>query len=50
MVNGGLATKKLGKVGVAVNWPDFEKMLPPRFYAVTDPVAVAKEMVKQSKW
>ena len=50
MVNGGLATKKLGKVGVVVNWPDIEKMLPPRFYAVMDPAAVAKEMVKQSKW
>ena len=41
---------KLGKVGVVVNWPDIEEMLPQRFYAVMDPVDVAKEMVKQSKW
>ena len=33
-----------------IEWPDIKKMLPPRFYAVMDPVDVAKEMVKQSKW
>ena len=46
----GLTTRKKAVVEMVVDWRQIEKMLPPKFYEVMDPAAVAKEMVAQRKW